>query len=94
MWSSKDVLMISIATGLVFCFATMYAQNAMTKYVDRQVQQRNGGNPLVGMGLASPAPRQHQVRPPEEKESHSSEPVVELHSAPPGAGARWTPLPT
>lgn len=94
MWSSKEVLLISIATGFVFCFATMYVQNTITKYVNRQVQERNSGNPLLAMGLASPAPQQHQDRTPEQKESARSALVAKLHCAPPGAGARWTPLPT
>lgn len=92
MWSSKEVLIISIATGFVFCFATIYAQNAMTKYVNHQVQQKTGTNPLMGMGLA-PMIQQQQTQKQQEQTNISNN-APELRSAPPGSGNRWTPLPT
>ncbi|CAM9101343.1 unnamed protein product [Ectocarpus sp. 12 AP-2014] len=103
MWSSKEVLFISIATGFVFCFATIYAQNAVTRYVNRQVQEKTGANPLIGMGLVSRPQREHQQQSMHQQQQEHREqaqqeqavsPVSELQSAPPGSGARWTPLPT
>ena len=106
MWSSKEVLFISIATGFVFCFATIYVQNAVTKYVTRQVEEKAGANPLIGMGLAS-RPQQRQnvqqsgvsgvtahanVSELPSVAAHAN--VSELPSAPPGSGSRWTALPT
>ncbi|CAM9105395.1 unnamed protein product [Ectocarpus sp. 8 AP-2014] len=91
MWSSKEVLLISIATGFVFCFATIYVQNAMTTYVNRRVAEKTGSNPLIGMGLVSKPQRdyhQENVR----IKDHTR--VSEIHRAPPGSGARWTPLST
>lgn len=88
MWSSKEVLFISIATGFVFCFATIYAQNAMRKYVNLQIQEKTG-NPLIGTTLASRIPQQTDTQtdpdPPH---------APRFRSAPPGCGTRWTPLPT
>ena len=91
MWSSKEVLLISIATGFVFCFATIYAQNKLTKYVNRQVEKKTGGNPLIGMGLASRPQQQQQYQHPQDAKI---QPVSAFHSAPQGSGSRWTPLPT
>ncbi|CAN0577081.1 unnamed protein product [Ectocarpus sp. 12 AP-2014] len=91
MWSSKEVLFISIATGFVFCFATIYAQNAMTRYVNHRVAEKTASNPLIGMGLVSEPSQQHQQQNVRVKD-HAR--VSEIHSAPPGSGARWTPLST
>lgn len=86
-WSSKDVLFISVATGFVFCFATIYVQQAMKKYVEKQVYEKTRQNPLVGMGLVSEKSRPQQERPVNHKI------VPEVHaSPPPGSGKRWTPL--
>lgn len=87
MWSSKEVLFISIATGFVFCFATIYAQNAMTKYVNRQIQEKSGANPFIGMGLAPRTQREQQL--PQKEQL-----PVKVRDSPPGSGTRWTPLPT
>ena len=100
MWSSKEVLFISVATGLVFCFATIYVQNAVTKYVNRRVQERSCENPLVGTGVAarlSDHPRKHQEIPWDEisqRAAVTSSNVPQQHVAPPGSGTRWTPLVT
>lgn len=97
MWSSKELLFISIATGFVFCFATIYAQNAMTKYVNRQVAEKTSTNPLIGTGLVSnPQQQHHQERVSHQKQidTKGHEHVFEQHNAPPGSGTRWTPLPT
>lgn len=94
MWSSKEVLFISVATGLVFCFATIYVQNAVSKYVSRRVQERSGGNPLVGTGVASEPleypVKQHQVS--RGVVGNDAREEVQLRDAPPGSGTRWTPL--
>jgi len=90
MWSSKEVLLISIATGFVFCFATIYTQNAMTKYVNRQVEEKTGGNPLIGMGLAQRPERQEQLY---QDQSSYTKTQKFVRKAPSGSGSRWTPLP-
>jgi hypothetical protein len=91
MWSSKEVLLISIATGFIFCFATIYAQNSMTKYVNRKIQEKTGANPLIGTGLASVAqhPQQHL-----QEQADLQYDSAKVHNAPPGSGKRWTPLTT
>ena len=99
MWSSREVLTISIATGLLFCFVTIYAQNAMANYVNRQILEKTtNANPLVGTGLAAlalpcqsndpPQRRQHQEK--EEEEEQEKRPAT----APAGSGSRWTPIST
>lgn len=80
------MLFISIATGFIFCFATIYAQNAMTNYVNRQVLKKTGENPMVHMALASNVVQQ------EKNSSLRNTPGPEVHSPPPGSGERWTPL--
>ncbi|CAM9090593.1 unnamed protein product [Ectocarpus sp. 12 AP-2014] len=108
MWSSKELCIISVATGLVFCFATLYAQSAVSKYVERRVFERSRANPLIGMGLASELrpPEHHpgnglsspsQSHPPRVRDNEKVESVVhgsKIPDAPPGSGTRWTPLPT
>lgn len=103
MWSSKELVIISIATGLVFCLATMYAQSAVSKYVDRRVLEKSGGNPLIGMGLASEPreqqPHQHQHQHQNQTQSQEEGPHVGRAPGvadvpPPGSGTRWTPVPT
>lgn len=85
MWSSKEVFCISIASGLVFCFTTIYIQKRVKDYVNQQVKEKTQ-NPLIGMGLA--------------RRQHVDGPVVAaagsetFRSAPPGSGTRWTPLPS
>ncbi len=86
-WSSKEVLMISIATGLVFCFATIYAQHAMAKYVDKKVCEKTRQNPFVGMGLVSERKSQSSQTPEDQTALHNLD-----SSPPPGSGTRWTPL--
>ncbi|CBN80352.1 EsV-1-48 [Ectocarpus siliculosus] len=92
MWSSKEVLFISIATGFVFCFATIYAQNAMSRYVNHCVAEKTAANPLIGMGLVSKPSQQQRVQQNVLVSDHAS--VADIHSPPPGSGARWTPLST
>lgn len=99
MWSSKELLIISIATGLVFCFATLYAQNAMTTYVNRKVAEKTGTNPLIGTGLVSNPQQQHQqqrelVRHHNKSDGKGHQRIFEQPNAPPGSGTRWTPIPT
>ena len=97
MWSSKEVLFISIATGFVFCFATIYTQNAVTRYVNHRVAEKTTSNPLIGMGLVSKQPQQQrqQQQQQQQQQHHTNHArVSEIHSAPPGSGARWTPLST
>lgn len=86
-------MVISIATGLVFCLGTLYAQNAVRRYVEEQVEKKAGGNnPLVGTGLLSTPPLVDKTA------SHASKPqkhaVQQSARTPPGCGERWTPLPT
>jgi len=92
MWSSKDVLLISIATGFIFCFATIYVQNSMTRYVNRKVQEKIVVNPFVGMGLASDTQQYQEVHPKQEINPLQNESYTQM--CPPGSGKRWTPLPT
>ena len=93
MWSSKEVLLISIATGFMFCFATIYAQNSMTKYVNRKIQEKTWANPLIGTGLESvPRLPQRQRHVQEQADLQNDSP--KKHNAPPGSGKRWTPLAT
>ncbi|CAN0557845.1 unnamed protein product [Ectocarpus sp. 8 AP-2014] len=93
MWSSKEVLFISIATGFVFCFATVYAQNAMSRYVNHCVAEKTASNPLIGMGLVSKPSQQKQHLQQNVLVSDHAR-VSEIRSAPAGSGARWTPLST
>ncbi|CAM9209242.1 unnamed protein product [Pylaiella littoralis] len=85
MWSSKEVALISIATGFVFCFATICAQNKMKDYINQQVKAKTQ-NPLIGMGLAR---RQQE---PEMVAADTGSESAAFRSAPPGSGTRWTPI--
>lgn len=45
MWTTKEVIIISLATGLAFCFATIYSQRKMQQYIDNKVSEKSS-NPL------------------------------------------------
>ncbi|CAM9816785.1 unnamed protein product [Ectocarpus sp. 4 AP-2014] len=89
MWSSKELLFISIAMGLVFCCTTIYAQPTFTELVNRQIpinNQATAANPLLGTGLARCPGRS------DGDESTGDSQAWVYSSAPPGSGRRWTPL--
>lgn len=100
-WSSRQVLLISIATGFAFCFATIYAQRSMAKYIERKVyegtRQEQKQNPMVGMGLVSERYRRGDPHPRDDVPDPPNAPKLpnapKAHASPPGSGARWTPLP-
>ena len=103
MWNNKELFLISLATGLVFCFATIYAQNKFRQYIDNKVTEKSS-NPLASLihtetrhlgqmaTMATPIPIQQPVM----QEPHQQSPPPELqkrfHDCPPGSGERWTPL--
>ena len=45
MWTTKEVIIISLATGLAFFFATIYSQRKIQQYIDNKVSERSS-NPL------------------------------------------------
>lgn len=96
MWSSKEVLLISIATGLAFCFATIYAQKKFQSYVDNRVKEKTG-NPFMSMvpdmeALAS-TPMKNESANVHQAPRSSPRNEITYHEPPPGSGERWTPLP-
>lgn len=48
MWTNKELFLISLATGLVFCFATIYTQKKFHQYVDNKVTEKSA-NPLASL---------------------------------------------
>ena len=100
MWTTKEVVLISIATGLAFCFATIYSQNKFNSYVNKKIEQQSS-NPLLGIIPSTPV--QNNTNTSVKYQTHEPiqhiEPVepiqqqVRYHTPPDGAGSRWTPLP-
>lgn len=98
MWTTKEVVIISLATGIAFIFATIYSQRKIHQYIDNKITEKST-NPLASlltkdMALAIPAaslgaPAQ-DTRIVEEIPPAPIEP--KFHTPPPGAGERWTPL--
>lgn len=48
MWTTKEVFIISLATGLAFCLATIYSQRKIQQYIDHKVSEKST-NPLSGL---------------------------------------------
>lgn len=103
MWTTKEVLIISIATGLVFSFATIYSQRKFQSYIETKVTEKTG-NPLLGLVPQPPINNEIQqhievaqspspIHEPAHNVQFSNTPVVRYHVPPDGAGSRWTPLP-
>ncbi len=101
MWTTKEVLVVSIVTGLAFCFATVYTQRKIQRYIDGKVSERSATNPLaslLGSGAPpssplSPLETQRDRAPPVAGTAAAPPPRARVHEKPPGAGERWTPLP-
>lgn len=104
MWTTKEVVIISIATGLAFSFATIYSQRKLNSYVNQKIEQQSV-NPLLGIVPSVPVQNnthyQHEnTNAPVIQQSYEpiqqKEPIqhkVRYHTPPDGAGTRWTPLP-
>ncbi len=103
MWTNKELVLISLATGLVFCFATIYTQNKFHQYIDNKVTEKSS-NPLesliatgtMGLGqmgtATTPAPIQQQVVQETQQQAPTPGHKKMFHDPPPGSGERWTPL--
>jgi len=109
MWTTKEVFLISIATGLAFSFATIYSQRKFKSYVDYKLAEKSG-NPLIGIVSQPPINDcqdiQYQLEKPtlpdiynqtltvqETPLSEIRVPEIMYHTPPEGSGSRWTPLP-
>ena len=104
MWTTKEVVIVSLATGLAFCFATIYSQRKIQMYIDNKVIEKSG-NPLArlipsetanvgqNMSLGTSVYSAPTVKPVQDV-NHEAPPVEtrRLHESPPGSGERWTPL--
>lgn len=106
MWTNKEVILISLATGLAFCFATIYTQNKFHQYVENKVTEKST-NPLASLlsnetrGLGqmrlpdmpvTQTPPQQSLRQEPHVHVPEPEPQKKFHDCPPGSGERWTPL--
>ena len=103
MWNNKELFLISLATGLVFCFATIYTQNKFRQYIDNKVTEKSA-NPLASLiptetrdlgqmaTMATPIPTQQPVMQEPQQQTPPPEPQKRFHDCPPGSGERWTPL--
>ena len=106
MWTNKELFLISLATGLVFCSATIYTQNKFRQYIDNKVTEKSA-NPLASllsketrdlgqMRLpdvpTTPTPMQQPVLQQPQQNMTPQEPQKRFHDSPPGSGERWTPL--
>ena len=98
MWTSKEVLLISIAAALASCFATFYAQRKFTSYIERKVQAKTI-NPLLGIMNNETFPNNSinatsiykQEKEPTEFAQMVSTPKqqVQYPPSPPGSGKKW-----
>lgn len=105
MWTTKEVVIISIATGLAFCFATIYSQRKVQQYIDNKVIEKSI-NPLSSlmnndmtflgknntMPIVESQPTVQQESPAQENKNNVPIKKQIYHDTPPGAGERWTPL--
>jgi len=96
MWTTKEVIIISIATGLACCFATIYTQRKIQQYIDSKVTERSISplsklinREITSVGQSMPITSMEDVPVP------TAEPpkAQVFHETPQGAGERWTPLP-
>jgi len=96
MWTTKEVVIISIATGLACCFATIYTQRRIQQYIDNKVTERsiNPFSKLINKEI-TPVGKSPQLIPVQETlVPEPSPPKTQVfHETPQGAGERWTPLP-
>lgn len=108
MWTTKEVFLISIATGLAFSFATIYSQRKFKAYVDYKLSEKSG-NPLLGIVSQPPINDCRDIQYQLEKPTYQLEkptmpvqetplpeivePQIMYHTPPEGSGSRWTPLP-
>jgi hypothetical protein len=101
MWTTKEVLFISIATGLAFSFATIYSQRKLKSYIDQKLSEKSG-NPLLGIVSQPPINDCKEIQYQLEKSTFpvqeaplpaSIEPQIMYQAPPEGSGSRWTPLP-
>lgn len=105
-WNTKEVIIISIATGLFFSCMTLYLQNKFQSMINDKVKQQTS-NPLVDIVNSSSYGRNVQTnfnqsevgtkqiindQTRETQHVHDEQPVI-MHEIPHGAGQRWTPLP-
>lgn len=102
MWTTKEVVIISLATGLAFLFATIYSQRKIQQYIDNKVTEKST-NPLSSLltkdmvstvqSVSLGAPEEHRQEVEQLGRSTPPPKKQEFHEPPPGAGERWTPLP-
>lgn len=104
MWTNKEVILISLATGIAFCFATIYTQKKFHEYVDNKVTEKSI-SPLAsllsketrGLGQMRLPDMPNIQNPLQQRQEPSgpvpdTEPQKKFHESPPGSGERWTPL--
>ena len=100
MWTTKEVLLISIATSLATFFSTFYVQKRFASYIDGKVQAKTGDNPLLGLtnnSFSQPISIPIYNKPTEPSSFGQMQtiatPELQFHPSPPGSGKKWTPLP-
>lgn len=101
MWTTREVLLISIASAIAACFTTFYVQGKFASYIDSKVKSKSE-NPLLGfMNKDMPSFVENKKEVTQNITNsnnfkHVDEVVsqeIQYHPLPPGAGTRWTPLP-
>lgn len=103
MWTTKELFLISVSTGIVFCFITLYSQRKLRQYIDRKVVETSS-NPLsslVNTGLTiekeNTGSLGQKMGMGFDNHEHQEPPleikVPETPKPPPGSGERWTPYP-
>ena len=98
MWTTKEVLLISIASALASFFATFYIQNKFASYIEGKVKAKTTDHPLLGfmhtdpMSVSKPVYQKTMEPNSFEQMSTLATPEIKFHPSPPGSGTKWTPI--